>query len=303
MHLLLWCLSTSWLSCSSLKCSFLLPTPSSFMQAANSRMSALTGPTSDAGGDGGGQPPQDQVYLAEANYVPCGSIGCLESIGPENACAPSGSNAAKNTHRRLRYVVYLGLANKQRTLSDGTTQTVRYSVSSLGLGALTLVAASTVSGCGGNCFDAPPTSVRVEDHHDGFSRTMVEFTMGCMSLTPDQSIVAVNDAFSTCARCPNDSTNFDFDMRLTECTEPSGIIRCTLRDDKRSVTVAVNHVEEPATVQWAIDNQQKVGFQVGFCHERGYDQAGRGEDGIAGGTTIGAGDTAYYYEPRGEIDA
>ena len=196
--------------------------------------------------------------------------------------------------------MYLDLANKQRTLSDGTVQTLRYSVSSLG--ALSLVSAPVVGGCGGNCFGALPTSVRVEDHHNGFSRTMVEFTTGCMSLTPDQSVVATNDAFSTCARCPNDSTNFDFDMRLTECTESSGKIRCTLRDDARSVTVAMNHVEEPETVQWAIDNQQQVGFQVDFRHEREYDEAGLDEDGVARNTTIGPGDNEYYYEKQEEID-
>jgi hypothetical protein len=271
----------------------------------NSRMSALTGFTSDYNGDSG-QPIEDQVYVATAEYKPCDSIGgrtdaCSESIGPENECAPIGSNAAKNMHKRLLYVVYLDLGNKQRTLSDGTTQTVRYSISSVA--EIAAFAAPTIGGCGGNCFDAVPTGVRVEDHHDGFSRTIVEFTTGCLSLTPAQSVAPIDNAFATCARCPDDNTNFDFDMQLTECTGSGSETRCSLRGDKRSVTVAMNHVEEPATIQWAIDNQQKVGFQVDFRHEREYDEAGLDGDGIAQNTSIGPSDAAYYYETQEDIDA
>ena len=147
-------------------------------------------------------------------------------------------------HRRLLYVIYLDLGNKQRTLSDGTTQTVRYSDSSLA--GIAAVAVTTIGGCGGDCFDAVPTSVRIEDHHDGFSRIIIEFTTGCMSLTSDQSVALIDDVFATCARCPDDSSNFDFDMRLTECTGSGGRTRCSLRGGKRSVAVAMNHVEELA---------------------------------------------------------
>jgi len=186
-------------------------------------------------------------------------------------------------------------------MSDGTIQTVRYSVSSLG--EIVVAADTTLDGCGGNCFDAAPTGVRVEDHHTGFSRTVIEFTTGCISLTPDQSVAPIDNAFATCARCPGDGTNFDFDMRLTECTGSGGDTRCSLREDKRSVTVAMNHVEEPATIQWAIDNQKKVAFQVDFRHEREYDEAGFDGDGIARNTSIGPDEAAYYYETREEIDA
>ena len=245
------------------------------------------------------------MYLASAGYVPCDSVGCRTDtcsaqIGPENACAPIGSNAAQNTHRRLRYTIYLDLADKQRTLSTGVTQTVRYSASSPE--AISISTPAVVGGCGGNCFDTLPTSVRVEDHHDGFSRTIVQFTTGCMSLTSDQSVAASDDAFSTCTKCPDDSTNFDFSVRLRECTESGGDTRCSLSTGARSLTVAMNHVEEPMTVEWAIENQQKVGFQVDFRHEREYDAAGLDDDGIAQNTSIFPDQTACYHETQEDID-
>lgn len=273
----------------------------------NSRMSALTGFTSNPnGGSGGGSGPQeDQVYLASAGYVPCDTPGgrndtCSSQIGPEHDCGPSGSNFATNVHRRLQYTIYLDLADKERTLSTGVTQTVRYSVSALE--AIDIAAAAITGGCGGNCFDTLPTSVRVEEHHDGFSRSMVQFTTGCMSLVPDQSVAAIDNVFSTCAKCPDDSTNFDFSVRLRECTGSGGDTRCSLRSATRSMTVAMNHVEEPLTIEWAIENQQKVGFYVDYRHEREYDADGLDVDGISQNLSIGPDQTDYYYETEEDIN-
>ena len=214
---------------------------------------------------------RNSIYVVNAEYdtqdhtAQCGVSNCDATIGPQHAC-PTDPDVMV---RALKYDVNIDMRDVVNTVLQNGAEVTTYFGVAYG---------SDVTMSTDNCYGVQSTLVspKVGGADDGaagagVTRTTLQFKSGCASLQ-NPSGVYVSDTFASCAAGSARATDFDFTVRLYECTEkahladPANHNDCQKLPDSLRVNIALAHTQNPIAVEYQVAFDKLQRFYKTYDH-------------------------------------
>lgn len=228
---------------------------------------------------------RNAIYVVSAEYSDtgvdgtCSAATCDSGIGPKHACpSQTAIDNAQTLVKALGYVVNLDMRDvvNDVLLTDTNTglQQRTQVTSYFGVAAVSDVSVDTT---GSNCYGVGATVVDPKVTgagaytEAGVTRTEIQFKSKCANLQNANGDYA-SDVFASCSDDNARATNFNFEVRLYECTsqahlaDPSNHGDCQKLPDPLRVNVALAHTENPVAIQYTVQFDKLQRFYRSFDH-------------------------------------
>jgi hypothetical protein len=217
--------------------------------------------------------PKDAIYVQSMQYETCPSLSdCDATIGPEHNCPTTTEFAGQEQYlKKMEYVVNLDLRSVPNQISGSSFQSY-----------FGLADVANVQVDASNCYSAAasnvqPLSAQAAYTESGVTRTAITFQTGCVFLRPWDGVAhtaPIADAFATCSADIAKSTDFNFRVRLWECTNendlaaPDASTNCQLLPDWLEVSTAIAFVESPTDITYEVEFEKLLRFYKNHDHRR-----------------------------------
>lgn len=217
--------------------------------------------------------PQDAIYVQSMDYEDCPSLSnCDATIGPEHKCPTTSEFAGQEQYlKKMEYVVNLDLRSVPNQISGNAFQ------SYFGLADVAHVQVDAANCYASAASSVEPLSAQALYTEAGVTRTAITFQTGCAFLRPWDGVAytaPIADAFATCSADLGKSTDFNFRVRLWECTNendlaaPETSTTCQLLPDWLEVSIAIAFVKSPTDITYEVEFEKLMRFYKNHDHRR-----------------------------------